>query len=626
MTTAAQAIKTKDGLMLQRLAVAVFLAVNSSVSAQSFSLPDAVNPGNAVKITRINPLKTQWTAEVGDKLQKGENVLNDYPRPSLVRKDWLNLNGIWEFSRSVKEDAAVAPAAEKIVVPFPPGSFLSGIKASTDRCAYRRTFTLPENWDKNCRILLHFGASDWETAVSVNGQLVGTHRGGFDPFSFDITGCIEREGSNELTVAVFDPTNRGQQPRGKQTETPSGVCYSPVTGIWQTVWLEPVPQIFIKSVKLIPDYETASVIVQADISTPEKDYEKKEYVLYGEALDGETAAAKCSGGTDGKLLMRLDKAAMKTWSPDAPNLYQMTLTLQENGQSVDQIGTYFAFRKIERVREKSGYSRIWLNGKPLFQLGVIDQGYWPDGFYTAPSDSAIRMDIRIAKSLGFNVIRKYQKVEPERWYFWCDRIGMLVWQDMPGGENKMPESQAQFQTELQRMIEALSVHPSIVLWTVFNEGAGQHFPAKYLELVRKLDPSRLVNLTSGWTDSKLGDVNVSHKFPNPEMPVQDANRASVVGVYGGLTLIPPPANCWTPDVWGYLHVPDSDTLLKRYQEMQILLQQHIAADGLAGAMFHQLTDVESECNGLTSYDRARLKIPDEAIEKLNRETIKQGSR
>ncbi|MDR3234265.1 MAG: hypothetical protein LBT46_11490 [Planctomycetaceae bacterium] len=605
------------------LVVFFCVSVFPFAAAQSFSLPDAAGRNNAVKITRINPLKTQWTAEV-----KPDNVHNDYPRPGFVRQDWLNLNGLWEYAGGANATANVQ-FSEKILVPFPPGSVLSGIKESTDRCIYRRTFTLPANWDKNCRILLHFGASDWESTVSVNSKSFGTHRGGFDPFSFDITESVKRDDTNELTVAVFDPTNRGQQPRGKQSETPSGICYSPVTGIWQTVWLEPVPQNYIKSIKITPDYDTASAIIQADVFVTKNDGVKKDYVLSVETFDGETVVAKCFGGTDGKLLLRLDKSAMKAWSPDTPNLYQLTLKLQDNDQIVDQAGSYFAFRKIERVREKSGHSRIWLNGKPLFQLGIIDQGYWPDGFYTAPTDSAIRMDIRVAKSLGFNVIRKYQKVEPERWYFWCDRIGILVWQDMPGGENKTPESQTQFQNELQRMIETLSVHPSIVLWTVFNEGAGQHFPPKYLEFVRQLDSSRLVNLTSGWTDSKLGDMNVTHKFPNPEKPIPDADRASVVGVYGGLTLIPQAANCWTPDIWGYLHVSDSETLFKRYREMQMMLRKLIAADGLAGAMFHQLTDVESECNGLTSYDRAVLKFPAEAAEavgKLNRETIKQGSR
>ncbi|GHT09596.1 beta-galactosidase [Planctomycetales bacterium] len=548
----------------------------------------------------------------------------------------MNLNGLWDFAADTANLSTQIHFDKKILVPFPPGSRLSGVPPTADRYVYHRKFVIPPDWNKTDRILLNFGASDWETTVRINGKNVGSHRGGYDPFSFDITDNLKQDTENELMVTVFDPTNRGQQPRGKQSETPSGVWYSAVTGIWQTVWLEPVPQNYIKSVKIAPDYDSASIEISYEIQTS-ADTDQSQLILYAEILDGETVVAKCFGGSDGKLLVRLDKAIMKSWSPDSPFLYQVAVkllngrhvndhTVSDTDKIVDQIGSYLAFRKVERIREQNGHSRIWLNGKPLFQLGVIDQGYWSDGLYTAPTDTAIRMDIRVAKSLGFNVIRKYQKIEPERWYFWCDRLGVLVWQDMPSGENRSEEAQNQFQVELQRMLETLAVHPSIVLWTIFNEGAGQHTPAKYLEMVKKIDPTRLVNLTSGWTDSKIGDVNVSHKLPKIEMPSPDANRVSVIGMYGGMTLIPPQENCWTPDIWGYLHVPDSETLLKNYREMQMTLRKMIAANGLAGAMFHQLTDVESECNGLTSYDRVILKIPVDEIEKLNKETIKQGSR
>ncbi|GHT21815.1 beta-galactosidase [Planctomycetales bacterium] len=583
-----------------------------SLYAQILSLPDASQ--SAPRVTQINHLKTQWAKDV-----RADNVHNEYPRPGFLRKDWFNLNGVWQFT------AIAGKMMEKpvpILVPFPPGSPLSGVARSCEQCIYRRQFVIPKNWNPESRILLHFGAVDWDATISINRKIVGTHKGGYTPFSFDITGQIKRDAENELTVEVFDPTNRGQQPRGKQTETPGGIWYSAVTGIWQTVWLEPVPADHIERINILPDYDTASIKIQSNIST-----DKRNLVLYAEVLDSDKAVAKCYGGTDGDLLLQLEKIAMKSWSPETPHLYQVVVKLLNNDEPVDQIRSYFAFRKIEKVREKNGHCRIWLNGKPLFQLGVIDQGYWSDGFYTAPTDGAVRMDIHIAKMYGFNVIRKYQKIEPERFYFWCDRLGILVWQDMPAGENKTEQAQMQFQNELTQTIESLSNHPSIVLWTIFNEGAGQHQTAKYFNLVRQLDPTRLINVTSGWTDSKLGDVNVSHKFPGPEMPVADANRASVIGVYGGLTLVPPIENLWTPETWGYQNVSTTDELLSRYREMQFALRKMIISDTLAGAFFHQLTDVESECNGLTSYDRVRMKVPTaEEIEKLNQETIRQGSR
>jgi hypothetical protein len=257
-------------------------------------------------------------------------------------------------------------------------------------------------------------------------------------------------------------------------------------------------------------------------------------------------------------------------------------------------------------------------------MGITDQGYWPDGLYTAPSARAQQMDVRIAKSLGFNVIRKFQKIEPESWYVWCDKMGILVWQDMPNGENRSSASQQQFQMELQRMIQSRSHHPSIMAWTIFNEGRGQHNDSEYVDMVRRLDPTRLINAASGWTDNRMGDFNVSHKFPGPEMPAKDDNRIAIIGLFGGLTLVPPPEHLWTENTWGHQHVSDSTALVQRYKQMHEELRQMIRTQGLAGAFFHQLTDVESECNGLTPYDRRSLKVPQESLEQINRETIQIG--
>ena len=546
------------------------------------------------------------------------NVHTEYPRPTLVRSEWLNLNGYWDWKDSSEKQEGFT---RRILVPFPVESTLSRVSQYTERCIYRRTFTIPQDWAEDSHILLHFGAVDWEATVFVNGQQVGIHRGGYDPFSFDITSFIHRNEPNELVVQVFDPSQKGEQPRGRQSTTPSGTWYTASTGIWQTVWLEPVSPHFITTLQIHADYDVGIVTILPVINVPHKDL-----TVSVEALDGEETVAKCYGGCDGLLLMRFDKFNIKTWSPDSPNLYQIRVQLFCKGIAVDQVGSYFAFRKIEMVKDKGDYPMIHLNGKRLFQMGIVDQGYWPDGLYTAPSDSASLMDIRIAKSLGFNVIRKYQKIEPERWYFWCDRMGILVWQDMPGGENKSQATQTQFRSELQRMIQARLHHPSIVVWTIFNEGGGQHNAAGYVDEVRRLDPTRLVNATSGWTDNRLGDVNVSHRFPGPEMPMADTNRVAIIGLFGGLTLVAAPENLWTQDnIWGFQNIPDSDSLVKRYEQMHVELRRLIQTQGLAGAFFHQLTDIETECDGLTTYDRRILKVPTELLEQINQETIKTES-
>jgi beta-galactosidase/beta-glucuronidase len=419
---------------------------------------------------------------------------------------------------------------------------------------------------------------------------------------------------------VFDPSQKGEQPRGKQSAIPSGDWYTDSTGIWQTVWLEPVPAYHVKTLQIDADYHTGHVTILPILNTPQKDLS-----VVAEAFDGTKSVAKCYGGSDGPLLMRFDPSDIQPWSPDSPHMYELHIQLLHRNSVVDEVRSDFAFRKIEVVKGKNGSPCLSLNGKRLFLMGVTDQGYWPDGLYTAPSVRAQQMDVRIAKSLGFNVIRKFQKIEPESWYVWCDKMGILVWQDMPNGENKSSASQQQFQMELQRMIQSRSHHPSIMAWTIFHEGRGQHNVPEYVDMVRSLDPTRLVNAASGWTDSKLGDFNVSHKFPGPEMPAKDDNRIAIIGLFGGLTLVPPPEHLWTENTWGHQHVSDSNALVQRYKQMHEELRQQIRTQGLAGAFFHQLTDVESECNGLTPYDRRSLKVPKESLEQINRETIRIGS-
>ena len=572
----------------------------------------AVAVAQSDSAVRKTPLLTSWGAEVTP-----DNVLPEYPRPTLVRSEWLNLNGYWDWKDARERQEGFT---RRILVPFPVESALSGITQRAERCIYRRSFTIPPNWKEEDHIVLHFGAVDWEANVFVNGLPVGIHRGGYDPFSFDITLFIHRHEPNELVVQVFDPSQKGEQPRGKQSATPSGIWYTASTGIWQTVWLEPVPPHHIKTLQIHADYNTGDVTILPVLNTHHKDL-----TVAAEALDAEETVAKCYGGSDGTLLMRFEQGDVKPWSPNSPHLYGIRVQLLSKGSVVDTVDSYFAFRNIEAVKGDSGYPAVHLNGQRLFLMGVIDQGYWSDGLYTSPSDAAQRMDIRVAKAMGFNVIRKYHKIEPERWYFWCDQLGILVWQDMPNGENRSPVSQQQFRTELQRMIQCRSHHPSIMAWTIFNEGGGQHNVPEYVDLVRRLDPTRLINATSGWMDNRLGDFNISHKFPGPEMPTADAKRVAVIGLFGGLSLVPPAEHLWTENTWGHQHVADSDSLVQRYKQMHEELRRQIRTQGLAGAFFHQLTDIEAECNGLMTYDRHILKVPEEELKRINRETIHIGN-
>ena len=585
--------------------IAFFLACGSIAAAQT------------VPNTRTTPMLTQCGENV-----TVENVHPEYPRPTLLRSDWLNLNGHWDWRDNTDRREGFT---HQILVPFPPESSLSGVGQFVERCTYRRTFTIPTHWDEDDLIMLHFGAVDWEATVFVNGKRVGTHRGGYTSFSFDITAFVNREEPNEIVVQVFDPTQRGEQPRGKQSTTPTGIWYTASSGIWQTVWLEPVPRYHIEMLQVHADFRTGLVTILPILNTP-----NGNLTIIAEAFDGlhgTESVAKSYGGTGDPLMMRFDRFRITPWSPNRPHLYRLHVQLLDGDTPVDTVGSYFAFRSIEMVRSSDGHPVVQLNGQRLFLMGVVDQGFWSDGLYTAPSDSARLMDIRVAKSLGFNVIRKHQKIEPERWYFWADYMGMLVWQDMPSGENRSPESREQFQTELQRMIESRWHHPSIMAWTIFNEGAGQHDTREYVTLVRHLDPTRLINAASGWTDDGLGDVNASHRFPGPAMPDPDMSRLAVIGLFGGLALLPPEEHRWggVDESWGHQYVADWEGFIRRYEQMHGELRRMIQTQGLAGAFFHQLTDVETECNGLMFYDRREPKIPYETLLQINRETIRIGS-
>jgi len=564
------------------------------------------------------PLMTRWAKDVSP-----QKVHPEYPRPQMVRKEWLNLNGLWDYSIRELSSVKAAPYDGKILVPFCAESALSGVMkrvGADKRLWYHRTFEIPKAWAGR-RLLLHFGAIDWEARVRVNNKDIGVHRGGYDPFTFDITGALKPEGPQELTVCVWDPTDKGPQPRGKQVSKPRGIWYSPVTGIWRTVWLEPAPKVHIQSLTIVPDVDKQVVRVTANVSGAVK----------GGAIliqkSGKTELKSVSGKTNSEIVVPI--ANPHLWSPDDPYLYDIEVLLlgaAEDSRPADSVKSYFGMRKIEVARDAKGVNRLLLNGKILFQLGPLDQGWWPDGLYTAPSDEALRYDVEALKKLGMNMIRKHVKVEPDRWYYHCDKLGMLVWQDMPNGKGagdkgKPDENRAvisPFDRELKNVIESLRNHPSIVMWVPFNEGWGQHDSGRISAWIKRMDPTRLVNHASGWKDKGFGDVKDIHKYPGPAMAKLEDKRAIVLGEFGGLGLPVKGHLWWDKKNWGYRNFKTRQDLTAAYVNLMRKLHPLIG-QGLAAAVYTQTTDVEGEVNGLMTYDRAIVKPDAKAVAKSHRE-------
>ncbi|MGA2863578.1 MAG: sugar-binding domain-containing protein [Verrucomicrobiota bacterium] len=531
------------------------------------------------------PLKTRWAKDVSP-----GNALPEYPRMQMVRQDWLNLNGLWDLKLADGTGA-------KILVPYPVESALSGVMKHSDRLTYRRAFEVPKEWGHK-RVLLHFGAVDWEAKVSVNGKELGTHRGGYDGFSFDITDSLTASGPQELTVTVFDPTDAGQQPHGKQVLKPGGIMYTPCSGIWQTVWLEPVSEAGIESLQITPDLDGGTVRVKVNARFHGPIEEAVRVVAVALEAGKEVARVKGEPGEE----LRLPIANPHLWSPDDPFLYDLRI---EMGQ--DAVTSYFGMRKIAIAKDDAGVNRLMLNGKFVFQVGPLDQGFWPDGIYTAPTDEALRFDVESTKKLGMNCTRKHVKVEPDRWYYWCDKLGLLVWQDMAAGGNGNAEAKKQFEVELKRLIEGRWTHPSIIMWVVFNEGWGQYDTERLTAWVKRMDPSRLVNNASGWTDQKCGDVIDMHNYPGPGSPKPEATRAAVLGEFGGLGL-GVDGHTWTKQTWGYRGMSSREELTRSY--VKLLTKAWALKDnpGLCAVIYTQITDVESECNGLLTYDREVVKV------------------
>jgi beta-galactosidase/beta-glucuronidase len=565
------------------------------------------------------PLMTRWARDV-----RPDQPLPEYPRPQMERPDWQNLNGLWSYAITAKESGPPARWDGQILVPFPVESALSGVMKPLrpdQRLWYRRAFAVPKPWNGR-RVLLHFGAADWEATVFVNGRQLGVHRGGYDGFSFDITDALRPAGDQEIVVAVWDPTDRGLQARGKQVLQPGGIMYTATSGIWQTVWLEPVPDAGLRRLRLTPDVDAGVLHILADGDQSEGRF-KVEATAF---LEGrKVASAEGSRGAAFKL--PVPKARL--WSPDSPALYDLTVTLKRDGRVIDEVKSYFGMRKISVCPDAGGVPRLCLNNRPLFQFGPLDQGFWPDGLYTAPTDEALRYDIEMTRKLGFNLARTHVKVEPDRWYYWADKLGLLVWQDMPSGSVGDAKSDAitagneaaarQFETELEALVEGRHNHPCIVMWVPFNEGWGQYQTARIADRVKQLDPSRLVNNASGWTDRGAGDVIDLHNYPAPAAPKRETRRAAVLGEFGGLGL-PVRGHTWQGEKnWGYQSYTNSAALTDAYLDLVSKLLPLTGSPGLAAAVYTQTTDCEVEVNGLMTYDRAEVKMDAAKITAANRQ-------
>jgi beta-galactosidase/beta-glucuronidase len=573
---------------------------------------------------------TPWAEKVDP-----SSPLPEYPRPQLVRNNnWTNLNGLWQYAILPKAQETIpASFAGAILVPYAVESALSGVAKTVGKDSvlwYKRTFASPKK-GKAKTTLLHFGAVDWLCDVYVNGKKVGTHQGGYDPFSFDITSALKKGSTQEIAVRVWDPSDDGPNPRGKQVKRPHSIWYTPVTGIWQTVWVETVPETYIAATKQTPDIDAKLLRISAQVENL-----KPGDQLRITALDGDNKVAEET--VDASTEAQLKIADPKLWSPENPFLYTLKLSVLRKGKTIDETDSYFAMRKISMKPDNNGVQRMLLNDKFVFQYGPLDQGWWPDGLYTAPTDEALKFDIEKTKEMGFNMIRKHVKVEPARWYYYCDMMGMLVWQDMPSGDmgnrwesrpgiigratdkDRTPESEEIFRKEWNEIMQDFHNYPSIVVWVPFNEAWGQFKTKEIVNWTMQKDPSRLINTASGGNFEWVGHIIDLHNYPDPVMPdpaIYGKDRVIVLGEFGGLGL-PVEGHTWQEkNNWGYQSFKNKEELLKRYTEMMEAIPDLIQK-GLSAAVYTQTTDVEIETNGIITYDRKVIKMPVEKLQQLHR--------
>lgn len=576
-------------------------------------------------------LKTRWT----DKVDL-DAPWPEYPRPQMVRKNWTNLNGRWDFAITELDAKQPTKWEGKIVVPFAIESRLSQVQrfvSEKQALWYHQTLKVSKPTNSN-RVILHFAAVDWDATVWVNNTKVGSHQGAYDPFALDITDALGNSSNADLVVRVWDPTDTMSQPRGKQVKRPEGIWYTSVTGIWQTVWVEEVPANHIKKLSLSTDVasskiKVASTLAKQDGSAIQARVTGRRLREKVETIQSDFVSA---GGSD-STVVTLPVKDVKLWTPDSPWLYDIEVRLVDRtGVVIDSVTTYQGMRTITVGKAEDGFLRMLLNGKPLFQYGPLDQGWWPDGLHTPPTQKAMEYDVDVTKELGFNMARKHIKVEPDRWYAYCDSVGLLVWQDFPSGavaqsgqfvqpdwkEDGLWKDQeaTQFLTELKAMMDHLSNHPCIVCWVPFNEGWGQHNTNAILKQVKEWDSTRLVNGPSGWTDRGYGDMKDMHSYPGPNMfPAMD-DRISVLGEFGGLGL-PIDGHTWLDkNNWGYQSFPTKESLQMGYDRL-LYQVPGLIAKGLSAAVYTQTTDVEVEVNGLMTYDREIIKFDPARMKKIH---------
>ena len=613
--------------------IAAILAVAGTLSAQQWA------PAG-------DRIKTKWAEEVSP-----TNAHPEYPRPQMVRSEWQSLNGLWDYAITPKSEPRPVKFDGKILVPFAVESSLSGVGRKVtpdDALWYKTTFTVPSAW-KGKRLMLNFDAVDWKTVVYVNDIQIGSHTGGYTHFSFDVTPYL-KSGANSLVLKVEDATDNDFQPRGKQVSKPSGIWYTAVSGIWQSVWMEPVAPAHVTDYNVVSSIKEKAINVTVDAEGVQEGDVIKVFLLNGgigystetanaakPATDG-LYAVLASGMTVPGGTVTLNVRDPKLWSPDSPYLYGLDIQILRNGKVIDRVASYTAMREVGAYRKNSNTKLMGLNGEGLFQLGPLDQGWWPDGLYTAPTDEALKFDIQKTKDFGFNMIRKHIKVEPDRWFYYCDQIGIIVWQDMPsfGGSKKWgmyyygegedfpatPEAKANYYKEWTEIINQVKKFQCIAVWVPFNEAWSQFDTKDVVAYTKKLDPTRLVNQSSGgnWEEG-VGDILDNHHYPYPAFRMWDKNMINVLGEYGGIGL-PVEGHLWQADKnWGYVQYKNGDEVLAEYASFAEQLKQLIK-QGCSAAVYTQTTDVEIEINGLMTYDRKVIKMDEKKLRAVNEGIIK----